>query len=103
MTQEDYEYLLQYEHTFYTAKIQSYARILPRTVNEKLHAILNDKANRNLGCSSCVLGMYRRLYDVLKEEKKKRVEKKPEPIETETVEKPKTKKSATNKKIRKEE
>lgn len=109
MLQEHYEYLLNYEHTFYTAAKQSYARMLPRTVNEKLDEILNDHQNRNFGCSACMLNMYRRLYTVLEEEKKrreeknKRVEKEPEPIETEVVKKPNTKKSATNKKTKKEE
>lgn len=102
MTKEDFEFISKYEHTFYTAKVQSYARILPRSINERLHSILNDGANRNLGCSACVLGMYRKLYDLLLAEKKK-VEKEPEPIVTEIVEQPINKKRATNKKTKKEE
>lgn len=103
MLQEHYEYLLNYEHTFYTAAKQSYARMLPRTVNEKLDEIINDGQKRNFGCSACMLNMYRRLYTILEEEKNKRVEKEPEPIEAEQVEKPTLKKRATNKKIKKEE
>lgn len=105
ITQEQYEYLLQYEHTFYTAAKQSYARMLPRSINEKLDQLLNDNAHRNFGCSACMLGMYRKLYALLEAEKKKReeVDKEPEPIEPEVVEKPKTRKSATNKKQKKEE
>lgn len=101
MTQEDYEYLLQYEHTFYTAAKQAYAKILPRSINEKLNLILNDGQKRNLGCSVCIMGMYKSLYVKLENEKK--VHKEPEPIETEIVEKPKSKKKATNKKIKTEE
>ena len=97
MTTEQYEYLLQYEHTFYTSAKQSYARMLPRSVNEKLDEILNDHVHRNFGCSACVLNMYRKLYTVLEEEKKRRAEKEPEPIEPEVDKKPKTKKPATNK------
>ena len=103
ITQEQYEFLLQYEHTFYTAAKQSYARMLPRSINEKLADILADNAKRNFGCSACMLNMYRRLYQVLENEKKLRAQPEPEPTETEQVEKPKGKKAATNKTKKKEE
>lgn len=71
MTKEDYEYLLSYERTFYTASKQAYARILPRTVNEKLAKIANREV-KNLGCGACVMGLYRALYKLLEEEKARR-------------------------------
>ena len=105
ITKEEYEFIKAYGRTFYTAAKQSYARILPHSINERLDRILNDGQKRNFGCSACVLGMYRKLYNVLEEAKKhyEKVENEPEPAPTVTSATPKTKKSATNKSKKKEE
>lgn len=71
LSKEDYEYLLSYERTFYTAAKQAYARILPRTVNEKLAKIANREV-KNMGCGACVMSLYRSLYNLLEEEKARR-------------------------------
>lgn len=67
LTKEEYEYIAQYRHTYETAAKQNHAKILPRSVNERLNEIIKGQ-KKNWGCSACCLGLYRTLYKVLTNE-----------------------------------
>lgn len=67
LSQEDYEYIKQYESTYEKAFKHNYARMLPRSVNEKLNEIIGGE-KKNWGCSACCMSLYRRLYQVLNNE-----------------------------------
>lgn len=71
MTNEDYEYIKQYEETYKKAAKQNYAHILPRSVNERLNEIIGGE-KKNWGCSACCLTLYRKLYTILQEEETRR-------------------------------
>ena len=71
MTQEEYEYIKQYEDTYKKAAKQNYAHILPRSVNERLNEIIGGE-KKNWGCSACCLTLYRKLYTILQEEETRR-------------------------------
>ena len=71
LSNEEYEYIKQYEETYRKAAEQNYARILPRSTNERLNEIIGGE-KKNWGCSACCLTLYRKLYQVLKNEEAKR-------------------------------
>lgn len=71
MTQEDYDYIKQYEDTYTKAFKQNYAHILPRSINEKLNEIIGGE-KKNWGCSACCLTLYKKLYTILEQEEARR-------------------------------
>lgn len=72
MTNEEYNYIKQYETTYTKAYKQNYAKLLPRNVNEKLNEIIGGEPKKNWGCSVCCMTLYRKLYTVLQQEEARR-------------------------------
>ena len=72
MTNEEYNYIKQYETTYTKAYKQNYAKLLPRSVNEKLNEIIGGEPKKNWGCSVCCMTLYRKLYTVLQQEEARR-------------------------------
>lgn len=71
MTNEEYNYIKQYETTYTKAYKQNYAKLLPRSVNEKLNEIIGGE-KKNWGCSVCCMTLYRKLYTILEQEEARR-------------------------------
>ena len=65
ISKEDYEYIAQYRQTYENAAKKNYAKILPRSINERLNEIIGGPKNKNWGCSACCLTLYRNLYRIL--------------------------------------
>lgn len=80
MTNEEYEYIKQYETTYEKAYKQNYAKMLPRSVNEKLNDIIGGE-KKNWGCSVCCMTLYRKLYTALKNEEARRQQEMKERME----------------------
>lgn len=80
MTNEEYEYIKQYETTYTKAYKQNYAKMLPRSVNEKLNDIIGGE-KKNWGCSVCCMTLYRKLYTALKNEEARRQQEMKERME----------------------
>lgn len=72
MTNEEYEYVKQYEETYRKASTQNYAHILPRSVNERLNEIIGGEGKKNWGCTVCCMTLYRKLHTILQEEEARR-------------------------------
>lgn len=72
MTNEEYNYIKQYASTYEKAARQNYAKLLPRSVNEKLNEIIGGEPKKNWGCSVCCMTLYRKLYTVLQQEEARR-------------------------------
>lgn len=72
LSNEDYEYVKQYEDTYRKASTQNYAHILPRSVNERLNEIIGGEGKKNWGCTVCCMTLYRKLHTILQEEEARR-------------------------------
>lgn len=72
LSNEDYEYVKQYEETYRKASTQNYAHILPRSVNERLNEIIGGEGKKNWGCTVCCMTLYRKLHTILQQEEARR-------------------------------